>query len=1141
MGLNDHNANWDEGGSAIGPATIAGAWSDTNTFQPNQYGENIDRSRLLDVYRAMVTARIVDRYQADFIRRGDATFHIPGDGHEPIAALGPYLTPQDWIAAHYRDKALLLFRGVAPAAFLSATLCRSTAPGAGRQLPDIVGSRAHRVLSTPVPVGNHALHAVGVAAATVELDPHSDAIVVCTAGDGTSQQGEFLEAMCEAVRRQLPVLFVIEDNGLAISTRTHGMTVFSTPTGAPPHFLNMPITKITGRDVRRAVATFSDVVSQVRYRRRPAVVSLTLDRLTSHTNADNHRLYRGVQELALLREHDPISCFERDLEDLSSPDELAEIRAASEASVAAAAADALVASRPSPTASAKAPLPSLLVADDQEHWLEAGGSAATMAEAIRGVLRNRLESDPRTVLIGQDIEDPKGDVFGTTRGLSTRFPGRVLNAALSESTIVGTAIGRAIAGQRPVALIQFADFLPLAFNQIANELGTMFWRTAGEYSCPVVIMAPCGGYKPGMGPFHSQTFDGTAVHLPGIDVVMPSTPADACGLLNNALDSPRPTLFLYPKALLNVREKDRSFEVTQHRVAIGRSHTLRPGRDLTIVGWGNTVHLALRVASTLGEWEYSAEVLDLRSLSPWDETRVIESAERTGRLLIAHEDNLSGGLGSEIAARVAERASKPPRILRVARPDVPIPCDFESQLAILPGYRTTLSAAAQLLGLEIKWDRSERNREPETFAKHVIGSGTSETVSVTHFRVRSGDRVAADDIVATVESSKRALEVISPQSAKVDAVTAHEAQELPKGSTSAEIRPDKRSGGVSRVSELEPRAILVGRHIDSVNETSTGGRQKRTPIRIIAVRGATGGRVMGHHELLQHHPRRTVDDVKRLTGIESRRWIADGEDAIGLAVIATQRALSDVALSPADLDLVLCSTTTPSQITPSMACGVMARLGGTRAPAYDVSAACSGYLYTLQIAHDFLQARGSGRVLILTAEAMSTRTDVRNFDTAFLFGDAATATVLATGADRGHVVHRPVLAAKPEPGDALSVPLTEGGFVRMKGGRVFAEAVREMAAILDQACQDSGLRMADLDCVVPHQANLRILEAVEARVGRPVVRHLRHIGNTSSSSIPLALEAHIVGRSDPRRIGLCAFGGGFTSGAAVIELPLAEC
>lgn len=1116
-------------------SVTAGPREDASAAAAATPGAGDEQSQLLAVYRAMVTARCVDRHQADLVRRGDAYFHIPGEGHEPIAALGPHLTPDDWLAAHYRDKALLLFRGIAPEAFLASSLCRSTAPGGGRQLPDIIGSRAHRVLSTPVPVGNHALHAVGVAAAEAQLHPDGNSIAVCICGDGTSQQGELLEAVCEAIRRRLPVLFVVEDNGFAISTRTAGMTIVSTPDGPARDFLGVPITHVVGREVRGALAAFGAVVEQVRATRRPAIVALAVERLTSHTNADDQRAYRSAQELAGLGDRDPIAAFARDLATLVPALELESVRAAAEHTVAVAAERALAAPAPHPTESAKAPLPELLVARDAERWLEAGDGPGTMAEAIRAVLGERLARDPRVVLVGQDVEDPKGDVFGVTRGLSTRFPERVVNAALSESTIVGTAIGRALAGQRPIALIQFADFLPLAFNQIANELGTMFWRTAGEYSCPVVVMAPCGGYKPGMGPFHAQTFDGTAVHLPGIDVVMPSTPGDACGLLNNALESPRPTLFLYPKALLNVSETARRFDAARHRVAIGAARLVRRGNDLTIVAWGNTVRLACRVADAIEEQRHSVDVIDLRSLSPWDEACVLESVGRTGRLLVVHEDNLTGGLGGEIAARVAERAARQPRILRVARQDVPIPCHFDSQLTVLPSFRSTLTAAAQLLDLELAWEEPEPDVEFGTLLIRALGSGPSDdTVLVSQLSVRPGDQVAADDVVAVVECSKCAVEIAAPQAGVVVEVRAREGEEVRVGETLVSIRadaPSRREGPRARP-EPRPRFGTRSRDRGTPCRPSSG-----VPVRLAAVRGAIGGRVVRHEEILPHHPHRMAEEVTRLTGIHSRRWLADGEDPVSLGVLAARRALADAAVEPAELDLVICATTTPSQAAPSMACQIAARLGGTRAPAYDLSAACSGYLFALCAAHDFLQAHPSGRALVLTAEALSTRTDVRDFDTAFLFGDAATATVLATDTKAGPLLHRPVLSSKADGADALFVPLTpEHGYLRMKGGRVFTEAVREMSAILDRACAAAGVSVADLDAVVPHQANGRILDAVEARVGRPVVRHLRDIGNTSSSSIPLALEARLAQGTDDRLLGLCCFGAGFTSGAAVVDV-----
>jgi 2-oxoisovalerate dehydrogenase E1 component len=282
-----------------------------------------------------------------------------------------------------------------------------------------------------------------------------------------------------------------------------------------------------------------------------------------------------------------------------------------------------------------------------------------MRDAIRDVLREHLRRDPRVFVYGEDIEDPKGDVFGVTRGLSTEFPLRVCNSPLSESTIVGTCIGRALAGQRPVAMIQFADFLPLAYNQIVNELATIFWRTDGGWNAPVIILAPCGAYRAGLGPNHAQTFDGAMVHTPGLDVLMPSTAADAAGLLHAAFKSERPTLLFYPKALLNDPARATTGDVGQHFVPLGVARRIRTGRDITFVGWGNTLGLCQTAAATLETAGVESEVIDLRSLSPWDERTVLASVEKTARMIVVHEDNHTCGLGGEIMATVAERPASP--------------------------------------------------------------------------------------------------------------------------------------------------------------------------------------------------------------------------------------------------------------------------------------------------------------------------------------------------------------------------------------------------------------------------------------------------------------------------------------------------
>ena len=302
-----------------------------------------------------------------------------------------------------------------------------------------------------------------------------------------------------------------------------------------------------------------------------------------------------------------------------------------------------------------------------------------------------LAADPRVCLFGEDIEDPKGDVFGVTRGLSTAFPGRVVNSPLSEATIVGASIGRALAGGRPVALLQFADFLPVTLNQIMSELSTMHWRTVGEWNCPVVVLAPCGGYRPGLGPFHSQTMESIAAHMPGIDVFMPSTASDAAGLLNAALKSPRPTLFLYPKVCLNDRNTTASADAERHFVPIGQGAACdarRSSHDHRLGQHGSALRKSR--GGDCVEAGFGVDLIDLRSISPWDREAVVESAGRTRKLLVVHEDNLTCGFGAEVVATVCESLSRRIVARRLTRPDTYMPCNFSNQLELLPSFKRIL-------------------------------------------------------------------------------------------------------------------------------------------------------------------------------------------------------------------------------------------------------------------------------------------------------------------------------------------------------------------------------------------------------------------------------------------------------------------
>jgi 2-oxoisovalerate dehydrogenase E1 component len=506
---------------------------------------------MVELLRQMILARCIDVVEEELAASGEVFFQVSGAGHEATAVLSRHLGPEDWLHCHYRDKALMLARGLTLAAFFDGVFCNARSHSAGRQMSAHLSAPELKILSIVAPVGNHALQAVGIAQAV--RDQEAAPIVLCSSGEGTTQEGEFLEAVAEAVRSKAPVLFWIANNGLAISTRTAGKTFFSPPDGDAGSFHGVPILRLRGSDVLGCDAMARELVAAMRRDRRPRIVVMDVPRLCNHTSADDESLYRSTHELLeTLDENDPVFSFANTLMSNGLCDaDLTRLLETSMAEVRAAMKDSMAVVEHPPLGAVKRQLDSSLTSRDAERRGKSTAPPVTMLEAFRGVLRQRLVSNPSTFLYGEDIEDPKGDVFRLTAGLSTSFPTRVVSSPLSESTIVGTCIGRALAGQRPVAFIQFADFLPLAFNQIVSELATMHWRTNGGWSCPLVIMAPCGAYRPGLGPFHAQTFESSLAHEPGLDVAVPSTAADASGILNAAFAGARPTVILYPKALLN--------------------------------------------------------------------------------------------------------------------------------------------------------------------------------------------------------------------------------------------------------------------------------------------------------------------------------------------------------------------------------------------------------------------------------------------------------------------------------------------------------------------------------------------------------------------------------------------------------------
>lgn len=1116
----------------------------------------MDSSILLSTYRAMLTARHIDALEQELINRGEAFFHVSGAGHEGTAALAPHLIAEDYLCCHYRDKALGLARGMTAEDFFENLFNKAQSRSAGRQMTAHFSHRRLNIVSMAGPVGNSSLTAVGIAQTVQRRKLAAEGaggpqpIVLCSSGEGTTQEGEYLEALAEAARERLPVLFLIQDNRLAISTETTDRTFYSYQRDGQPvrpgSFQGIPIRHVDGREPVEVHNDLGEVVASMRHSGGPVIVVMHVERLASHTNADDETIYRDEADRQQIREQgDPLRRMaKRLLAHGWTERQLEEIDRQVAEEVKAAEAAAYNGPEPAATMTAKRPVPVELTHPASETCGE-GPAELTMKDAMRLVLRHQLAANPEVVLYGEDIEDPKGDVFGVTRGLSTEFGDRVRNAPLSESTIVGTSVGRAMAGERPVAFIQFADFLPLAYNQLACELATIHWRSNGEWDAPVIVMVACGGYRPGLGPFHSHSFESTMAHVPGLDVYLPSTAGDAAGMLNTAFATGRPSLFFYPKTLLNDSRFATPRDVERRCVPAGVARKARVGQDITLVAWGNTVPLCLRAAEALEVEGVDAEVIDLRSLSPWDERTVVSSAEKTARLIVVHEDNHTSGFGAEVMATVSERARVPVAMRRVARPDTFVPCNFENQIEVLPSLERLVNTAAELLDMDIQWERPAIVESGEVFIE-AIGSGPAdEQVVVVELNLAPGQTVERGEIIGSLEATKSVFEFSSPYSGVVKEVLVAEGDSVPVGNplvclsvapTGQRRKPvTHENPGTPKLTRRKPaERIVLPRHT-----------LERRPfdVAMSSISVQTGSRIVSNQDIVKGRDGFSVQDVIRRTGIETRRWAAANENAISMAVKACWKLLDQENLLIDDIDVLICSTTSPNAVTPSMACQVLSGINGGKdasmLQAYDINAACSGYLYALQNGYDYLQSAPEGRVLVVTAEVLSPLLDPNDLDTAILFGDATTATVLygEAHADQGQArVHRPELSARGEDGSTLSVPFRDSGFIQMKGRKVFTEAVRSMVASLNRACDRRQLQVDDLSLVVPHQANQRIIDAIGSRINVDVYSNIRNYGNTSSSSIPLCL-ADVLPEAEPgERLGLCAFGGGFTFGASILEM-----
>jgi 2-oxoisovalerate dehydrogenase E1 component len=654
---------------------------------PRYHG--LTRDDLIELYRTMFTSRRLDDEEIRLKKLNLIFFQISGAGHEAVcAAAGKALKAgYDWFYPYYRDRALCLELGMTPKEMLLSAFASPLDPNSGgRQMPSHWGHKKLNIVSQSSPTGTQLLQAVGAAEAIAKYKDlegdhptlagrvRGDEVVLVTCGDGTTSEGEFWEAMNTASCLKLPVIFLVEDNGYAISVpvdvQTAGGNVATLVKNFPHLFW---VGEINGSDPVESYGILKEAAAYCRARKGPAFVRAVVTRPYSHSMSDDETKYRSKVEREAEAQRDCLKTYARFLIDEGLIDEagLERLHADVQATIRAASEEAQKSSQPpiestldyiyspdhDPTSDTFAVEPRVENTESQE----------TLLQLVNYCLRDEMKRDPRIIMFGEDIADAsreevlsetkgKGGVFGVTWGLQKLYGGkRVYNSPLAEANIVGRAIGLATLGFRPVVEIQFFDYIWPAMMQIRNELANLRWRSNNAFAAPVIIRTAYGGYLQGGAPYHSQCGESIFAHCPGLRVVLPSNALDANGLLRTALRCEDPVLFLEHKHLYRQPYAKSPYPGPDYTVPFGRARLVRPGDDVTIVTYGALVQRSFLAAQEAAEQGIEAEILDLRTLQPLDFESIARSVKKTGRVIVAHEDTMFCGYGAEIAARIAER------------------------------------------------------------------------------------------------------------------------------------------------------------------------------------------------------------------------------------------------------------------------------------------------------------------------------------------------------------------------------------------------------------------------------------------------------------------------------------------------------